>query len=412
MLGAVGAVLEHDFAACSVSGELSGYSRAASGHAYFNLKDPAGGASIRCAMFRRAASLLAFTPRDGQAVEVRGRLGMYEPRGELQFIVEGMLQAGAGALYERFLRLRDKLQVEGLFDAASKRALPRYPRSVGVVTSLGAAALHDVATTLGRRSPHVEMVVYPSIVQGVDAPAALCLAISAAARRAEVDVLLVCRGGGSLEDLWAFNDERVVRAIRAAPMPVVSGVGHETDVTLADLAADVRAATPTAAAELVAPARQVEALALDRAQATIERRLTASLDSQAQRLDRLTLLLARPADDLRRRAHVLAAAGERLARSPARAVELGAALNDAAYRRLRHAAERAVLQARAQLDGVSARLLGLDPGRVLSRGYTLLIDANGHAVTSVAQMRLGERVDARMGDGQAELTVAGLHPRP
>ncbi len=167
-----------------------------------------------------------FLSREGDAVEVRGRLAVYEPRGELQLVVEAMTKSGAGALYERFLQLKAKLEAEGLFDAAARRALPPYPRAVGVVTSLAGAALHDVATTLAGRSPHLHVVVYPSLVQGVEAPAALCQAITAAAARREVDVLIACRGGGSLEDLWAFNEESVVRAIRVAPMPVVSGIGH------------------------------------------------------------------------------------------------------------------------------------------------------------------------------------------
>jgi len=272
LVGAVASLLEQELPACSVGGEISGFSRAASGHCYFTLKDPGGGAALRCAIFRRAAALLDFAPVEGQRVELRGRLAVYEPRGELQFIAEAMQSAGAGALYERFLRLRARLEAEGFFDPALKRPLPPHPRAIGVVTSLAGAVLHDVATTLARRSPHVQVVIYPSVVQGIDAPAALCQAIALAGRRGEVDILVVCRGGGSLEDLWAFNDERVVRAIRAAPMHVVSGVGHETDVTLADLAADLRAPTPTAAAELVAPATAALRQGLDGLAAALARR--------------------------------------------------------------------------------------------------------------------------------------------
>ena len=257
LVQAVGDALAARFSPCAVRGEVSGFSRAASGHCYFNLKDASGGSALlRCAMFRRAATLLDFVPQDGQLVELRGRLGVYEPRGELQLVVEFMQRAGAGALYEQFLKLKARLEAEGLFDAASKRQVPAYPRSVGVVTSLGAAALRDVVTTLARRSPHVHVLVYPSVVQGADAPASLCAALALAAQRNEVDTLILCRGGGSLEDLWAFNDERVVRAVRTLPMPVICGVGHETDVTLADFAADLRAPTPTAAAELAAPDAQ------------------------------------------------------------------------------------------------------------------------------------------------------------
>jgi exodeoxyribonuclease VII large subunit len=286
LLGAVASLVAMEFPACSVGGEISGFSRAASGHCYFSLKDPAGGVSLRCAMFRRAASLLDFRPVDGQAVEVRGRLSVYEPRGELQFVVEAMQPSGAGVLYERFLRLRARLEAEGLFAPASKRALPAFPQRIGIVTSLQGAALHDVATTLARRSPQVGVVVYPSAVQGVDAPAALCQAIATAGQRREVDLLIVCRGGGSLEDLWAFNDERVVRAIRASPMAVLSGVGHETDVTLADLAADLRAPTPTAAAELAAPAAAPQRQGLDALALALSRRVLVALEARAQRIDR------------------------------------------------------------------------------------------------------------------------------
>jgi len=250
LVAAVAGLIEQGIPACAVSGEISGLSRAASGHCYFTLKDSAGTATLRCAMFRRAASMLDFEPADGQQVEVRGRVSVYEPRGELQFVAEAMQRAGAGVLYERFLRLRAGLEAEGLFDPAAKRALPAFPLAVGVVTSLDGAALHDVATTLARRSPHVRVVVYPSVVQGADAPAALCDAIAAAARHGAVDVLIACRGGGSLEDLWAFNDEGLARVVAAGTIPLISAVGHETDTTLIDFVSDRRAPTPTAAAEV------------------------------------------------------------------------------------------------------------------------------------------------------------------
>jgi exodeoxyribonuclease VII large subunit len=255
LLLAAGDALAARFGAVTVRGELSGFVRAASGHCYFSLKDSAGGAAVlRCAMFRRAALLLDFAPTDGQQLEVRGRIGVYEARGELQLVVESMARVGVGSLYEEFLRLRARLEAAGLFEAARKRPIAAFPRAVGVITSLGAAALRDVLTTLARRAPHLRVVVYPSLVQGAEAPAALVEALALAGRRDEVDTLLLVRGGGSLEDLWAFNDERVVRAVASSPIPVVCGVGHETDISLADLAADLRAATPTAAAELAAPA--------------------------------------------------------------------------------------------------------------------------------------------------------------
>ena len=411
LVGAVAALLEQGFSACTVSGEISGFSRAASGHCYFTLKDPGGSATLRCAMFRRAAALLAFAPADGQRVELRGRLSVYEPRGELQFITEAMQDAGAGAMYERFLRLRARLAAEGLFDAAQKRPLPSHPRAVGVVTSLAGAALHDVATTLARRSPHVRVVVYPSAVQGSDAPAALCAAIASAGARNEVDVLIVCRGGGSLEDLWAFNDERVVRAIRAAPMHVVSGVGHETDITLADLAADLRAPTPTAAAELVAPATAPLQQALDRLESLLARRLATTLETQAQRLDRLALRLARPSESVGRRAHVLDLLAQRLATAPLHALAAGRARNDAAEGRARHSLAIARARLAGRIDGAAVRLQALDPERVLGRGYALLIAADGKPITTVARLAVGSHVSARLADGTAELVTTAVSAR-
>ncbi len=411
LIGAVAAVLEHGFGACTVAGEISGWSRASSGHCYFNLKDAAGRAAVRCAMFRRASSFLAFAPADGQAVQVRGRLAVYEPRGELQFVVEAMQKSGAGALYEQFLRLRAKLEAEGLFAAGGKRPLPAHPAAIGVVTSLGGAALHDVVTTLARRSPHVRVVVYPSLVQGAEAPAALCLALAAASRRAEVDVLIVCRGGGSLEDLWAFNDERVVRALCAAPMPVISGVGHETDVTLADLAADIRAATPTAAAEMAAPETAALLRALDSTDAAMVRRALAALDMQAQRVDRLALRMSRPGDGVRRRVLALDSLQQRLAAAPLREVELRWSQAAATSRRLRHAAATTQALLGSRLERAALHLLALDPSRVLARGYALLTDDVGRAVTSVASLTVGSTVVARLVDGEARLDVRSTQVR-
>ena len=410
LVHAMGDALEARFAACSVKGEISGFQRAASGHCYFSLKDAAGRAAlIRCAMFRRAASLLDFAPAEGQTVVARGRVSVYEPRGELQFIVEALQPGGAGVLFEQFLRLKARLETEGLFDASRKRALPRQPRRVGVVTSLGAAALHDVASALARRAPHVAAIVYPSLVQGADAPAALVEALAVANRRAEVDVLIVCRGGGSLEDLWAFNDERVVRAIVASRLPVVCGVGHETDVTLADFAADVRAPTPTAAAELSAPARADDVAALQAAARTMRQRLQRSLDDRRQRLDRIALRMARPADALARERQRLASLQHRLAVAARQACAVRALDERRVVQRLRRAV--AVLSAHEaqRVAMLSARLDALDPRRVLSRGYAWVCDADGRALTSVAQVRAGQRIDATLADGRLSADVIAVN---
>ena len=247
---AIADVLDNSFNPVAVRGEISGFTRAASGHCYFTLKDASG--QLRCAMFKRAAQMLDFRPVDGELVEIRGRLGVYEPRGELQLVVEHMRRAGQGAWFEQFLKLKAQLEAEGLFDAERKRPLPTMPRGIGVVTSLGAAALHDVASALQRRVPHIPVVLAPSLVQGPDAPPTLVQALQQLCQLPHIDVILLVRGGGSMEDLWAFNDEHLARAIVNCPVPIISGVGHETDFTIADFCADLRAPTPTAAAEMCA----------------------------------------------------------------------------------------------------------------------------------------------------------------
>jgi len=414
LLHAVSDALAARFAACTIRGEISGFSRASSGHCYLSLKDAEGNtALIRCAMFRRAASLLDFAPADGQLVEVRGRLAVYEPRGELQFVIESMQRAGAGALFEQFLKLKVRLEAEGLFDPQRKRGLPRLPRRVGVVTSLGAAALHDVLTALARRAPHVEVIVYPSLVQGGDAPATIVKAIETAGQRAEVDVLIVCRGGGSLEDLWAFNDERVVRAIAASPLPVLCGVGHETDVTLADFAADVRAPTPTAAAELVSPTQEDGQATLAAVAAVMARRMHHVVDTQAQALDRATLRLMRPVDGVRRHAQRLALLRQRMSglamqsvpRQRQRCTEWGA--------RLQRAIGVTLAARQQRLASLEGRLVALNPRRVLARGYAWLSDDQGVPITTATALVTGQQVRAELVDGQATATLSSviLNPR-
>ncbi|MEP7057575.1 MAG: exodeoxyribonuclease VII large subunit [Caldimonas sp.] len=413
LLQAVSDALAARFGACAVRGEVSGFARAPSGHCYFNLKDAERSeGALRCALFRRSAGLVDFVPADGQLVDVRGRLGVYGPRGELQLIVESMQRTGAGALYEQFLRLRSRLQQEGLFDAAAKRALPPYPRRIGIVTSTGAAALHDVLTALSRRAPNVEVVVYPSPVQGADAPSALCAAIALANARAEVETLIVCRGGGSLEDLWAFNDERVARAVRASVIPLVCGVGHETDVTLADLAADVRAPTPTAAAELAAPSCRSSIDALAARAAVVRRRFADALDTHRQRLDRAALRLARPGDASRRQRERLGLLAHRLEAAARRVVQSREALLTQSARRLRQTGTVAMARHEAHLRASRERLQALDPRRVLARGYALLTDASGRALVSVREAAIGVRLQALLGDGRLGVDVAEIESAP
>jgi exodeoxyribonuclease VII large subunit len=406
LLLAASDALQSRLGAIAVRGELSGFTRAASGHCYFTLKDDEGQAAVlRCAMFRRAATLLDFRPADGQQVELRGRIGVYEARGELQCVVESMQRLGAGSLYELFLRNRARLQAAGLFDAGRKRPVPDHPLRIGIVTSLAAAALHDVLTAIARRAPHVRVIVYPAPVQGADAPALLADAIRRAGERAEVDTLIVCRGGGSLEDLWAFNDELVVRAVAACPIPVVCGVGHETDVCLAELAADLRAPTPTAAAELATPLRAELLQRLLRLRQALGSATQRRLDMQAQRLDRLALRLGRPTRLVDRQAAQLqawrmradAALLRQLQSHQRRLLTARGRLVDSLQRRLRAERERTA--------HLSVRIEALDPGRVLSRGYAWLTGAGGRAVTSAHAVLPGQRLSARWADGTAEVDV-------
>ncbi len=412
LLRALSDTLASRYGSLAVRGELSGLSRAASGHVYFNLRAPDGSAALRCAMFRRAASLLDFSPRDGMQVELRGRLALYEPRGELQLIVEAMTAAGDGELLARFMRLKAKLEAEGLFDAARKRPVNVWPRRIGLVTSLQAAVLRDVASTLARRAPHVELIVYPASVQGAEAPAQLVRAMAQAAARAEVDTLLVCRGGGSLEDLWAFNDEAVVRAIAASPVPVISGVGHETDITLADFAADLRAPTPTAAAEFAAAPRDASLEQLGVLARALSQRCHARLDRAAQTLDLASLRLARPGAVVQRRHEELALLGQRLrsalhnrlAGEPARVDRLADRLG---------AGLRAARSGKQQtLALLAARLETLGPQQVLARGYAWLGDAQGRALSHVTQVAAGEQFTATLADGHLIATVDEVRAGP
>lgn len=409
LVRAVADALASRFNPVAVQGEISGFSRAASGHCYFSLKDEAG--QLRCAMFRRAAEQVGFPVRDGQRVQVQGRLDVYGPRGDLQLIVESLRLAGQGNLYEQFLQLKAALQVEGLFDAERKRPLPAQPRHIGVVTSLGAAALRDVATALRRRVPHIPVTVFPASVQGAQAPAELVAALATAAAhrgpRGACDLLLLVRGGGSLEDLWAFNDAAVVRAVAASPVPVVVGVGHETDFSLADFAADLRAPTPTAAAELCAPDRRQRELELERLQGLLSQGVQGELDERAQRLDRLAAHLGRPSGRLAQAAEQLTRWQGRLHKGMALAVQRQRWRLDEQQARLPPALRRD-LDARAQrLQRAEDSLALLDPRLVLQRGYAYLTDAQGQAVTRVAQALPGSEVQATLADGVLPLRVRG-----
>jgi exodeoxyribonuclease VII large subunit len=401
---AVADVLDNRFNPVAVRGEISGFTRAASGHCYFTLKDASG--QLRCAMFKRAAQMLDFRPVDGELVEIKGRLGVYEPRGELQMVVEHMRRAGQGAWFEQFLKLKAKLEAEGLFDAERKRPLKTMPRGIGVVTSLGAAALHDVATALQRRVPHIPVVLAPSLVQGPDAPPTLVQALQQLSQQPNIDVILLVRGGGSMEDLWAFNDENLARAIVASPVPIICGVGHETDFTIADFCADLRAPTPTAAAEMCA-VPQAELLSnlqlWGNALQTIAHR---QLDNQEQRLDRAQARLGRPSEGLSTEKMQLLRLQQRL--SQAAQTRTQRCHNELATLAsgLARGVQLSPATARERLHRASLRLELLDPKLVLQRGFAWLSDADGQAITSVAHTSEGQALQATLADGVVDLRVA------
>src|SRR5450631_787999 len=421
-------LLERGFGTLWIEAEISNFARPSSGHWYFSLKD--AGAQVRCAMFRQRNMVCGFTAKDGQKVLVRARIGLYEPRGEYQLIIDHMEDAGLGALKRQFEELSAKLAAEGLFDAARKRPLPGLPTRIGIITSPTGAAVRDILHVLARRFPAVAVLIYPVPVQGAQAAADIVAALALAAQRAECDVLILARGGGSLEDLWAFNDERLARAIVASPIPIITGIGHEVDVTIADFAADVRAPTPSAAAELVVPdaAEWLEAFGRlgVRLQRRIGRRLeehrerlrwltgraslvspTARLTQQAQRLDELEQALSRA---LRRRLQGLR---ERVAWLTGRAalVSPAAQLSQQSLRlqnleqRMARAAQAQLRQARERLQPLVRTLNAVSPLATLERGYAIVSTEGGAIVRDAADAKPGTLIEARVARGRLRARV-------
>ncbi|MGE8397646.1 MAG: exodeoxyribonuclease VII large subunit [Comamonas sp.] len=409
---AIADTLEARFNPVTVRGEITGFSRAGSGHCYFSIKDAHG--QLRCAMFRRAAMAMDFTPRDGELVEVRGKLGVYEQRGDLQLIVDSLQRAGQGAWFEQFLRLKAQLESEGLFDPDRKRGLPVMPRGIGVVTSLGAAALHDVATALRRRVPHIPVVIAPSLVQGAEAPASIVQALqqlyALAARRGQagvpdIDVILLVRGGGSMEDLWAFNDEQVARTIVQSPVPLISGVGHETDFTIADFCADLRAPTPTAAAELVAQPRQIWLDGLDAMEQRLQTALLQHLDKNAQRIDAAAMRLGRPSQKMAQQRMQLAQYGQRARHGLLMKVQRLAQVYQAIEVNFTPKTLQHLQRQQQALAQIAARMELLNPQRLLERGYSMLTTQSGQVVTSTHQAPVGTPLKAVLMDGSLDVTV-------
>jgi exodeoxyribonuclease VII large subunit len=360
-----------------VLGEVSNLSRPGSGHLYFTLKDNTS--ALKCVMWRNTASRLSFALRDGQAIEVHGSLSIYEAAGQYQLYADVIRSAGEGALYQEFLRLKARLEAEGLFDPERKRPLPRWPRRIGIVTSPTGAALRDILNTLRRRYPLVEVILAPTPVQGDEAPAGIVAAIQALNRSVQPDVILLARGGGSIEDLWAFNDERVARAISTSTAPVVSGVGHETDFTIADFVSDLRAPTPTAAAELATPNR----LDLQSATQEIQTRMTRAMQSQLSNwrwsFDRSRAMLS--------------------LRSPVGRVRSSRQRLDDQARHLSTLVTHHLTLRHARLAHLQANLSTLNPVSILQRGYALISLPDGSLVRSVHQVQPGDPLKIRLHDG-------------
>lgn len=376
-------LLERQFPLVRLQAEISQVTQASSGHWYLTLKD--AGASVRGVLFRREAAGLTVAPREGLQVEVRAQPSLYEPRGDFQLRLLSLKPAGQGDLYALFLRLRARLMEEGLFAESRKRPLPMSIRRVGVLTSMSGAALRDFLVTIGARAPMIQVLVFPSLVQGAEAPAALLAALERA-RHASLDVLAVIRGGGSLEDLWAFNDEAFLRALADCEVPVVSGVGHETDITLTDLVSDHRAATPTAAAERIAAQVTQERDHLIDVFERLRTRVQRVLDHGWQRVDRARGALRSPRHELRAQSERLASAQERLLSLQA----------------------RGFVAWEARLAGAGRALAALSPLGVLSRGYLLAMDGQGAPVTSVEQMQVNATLELWAQDGRAQVQVKSL----
>ena len=416
--------IERSLQVAWIAGEISNLTRAPSGHWYFTLKDAQ--ASVRCAMFRNRNQFVDWRPENGMQVEVRAQATLYEPRGEFQLTVDALRRAGLGALFEAFQRLKERLEREGLFDPARKRPLPDMPACIGVVTSPRAAALRDVLTTLRRRWPLARVVIYPTLVQGAEAPARIVAALDTAAVRQECEVLLLVRGGGSLEDLWAFNDEAVARAIARCPMPVVSGVGHETDFTIADFAADLRAPTPTGAAHLATPDGAAWRDTVIRLRQRLHLELRRRLDRHAQHLDGLTRRLQHPAARLQGQTRLVEQWLRRLVLAQqagmARrrhcfeplAARLDAARPDVVRgrdrvaslsHRLRLGFDACLAAHAARLSSLEGQLRHLNPDAVLERGYGIVRDDQGHIVRDAGTLNPGDRLTLTLARGSVAANV-------
>ena len=370
-----------------VRGELSNYKVYPSGHHYFTLKDAES--SLRCVMFRFAASKLRFRPESGMGVTVWGRVSVYPRDGAYQLYCEDIMPEGAGDLQVAFEQLKEKLQREGLFDPAHKKPIPRYPERIAVITSSAGAAVHDIIRVLRKRWPVAKVILLPVRVQGVEAPPEIVGAIRYANRYKVADVIITGRGGGSIEDLWAFNDERVARAIYESELPVISAVGHEPDVTIADYVADLRAATPSNAAELAAPDMSELREAIMSARARLDQAVDRSIRERRKRLEEL--------------------GSRRVMRSPTGFIDQRRLELDSIRLRLDSAATRKLGRERQQFAALAAKLDALSPLKVLGRGYSIALDSEGRAVKEAGQLRPGDRLSLRLAKGEADCLVESVN---
>ncbi len=419
-------LLEDHLSGLWIAGEVSNLTRAASGHYYFSLKDSR--AQVRCAMFKGTASRLSVPLKEGDHIEVAGKISIYEARGEFQITVNDVRLMGLGRLYEAYERLKAKLQAEGVFDMERKQPLPERPRAIGIVTSLAAAALRDVVTTLKRRAPEIPVMIYPTAAQGAGSELQIAQAVQTASQRAEVDVLIVCRGGGSIEDLWAFNEEPVVRAIEACVMPVVSGVGHETDFTLSDFVADVRAPTPTAAAELVSPNRMETLAKLAQWQGRLKDILQQRYYDASQKTDWLARQIRHPRQKLEEQRvyikglqHNLRFAVQQNRRFHAQRFErvqqawqhtkpdVSQARREVAHFQTVLSQSFAALleQRRHTLTAQAALLAAVSPQQILARGFSVVTDSRGQVVRDAAALKQGQKLHLRFADGETDVRVIG-----
>ena len=423
-------LLEDNLAGLWIAGEGSNLTRAASGHYYFSLKD--SHAQVRCAMFKGTAQRFP-TLKEGDHIEVCGRIGIYEARGEFQITVSEVRLKGLGQLYEAYERLKAVLQAEGLFAAERKRPLPERPERIGVVTSLAAAALRDVVSTLKRRAPEIPVIVYPAAVQGADSAAQIARAVQTASERAECDVLIVCRGGGSIEDLWSFNEEPVARAIAACRIPVVSGVGHETDFTLADFAADVRAPTPTGAAELVSPNRAESLQSLRQAEGRLKEALRQRYYDASQKIDWLSRQIRHPRQKLdaqRVQAETLSRQLRHALQTVCRFQRQNVARQSQLLRHLRPDTRQAdarlaqlqadlargrqrIMADKAQLLEKQAGLLqAVSPQHILARGFSVVKNSRGQVIRDAALLKQGQKLHITFFEGEADVRVTGEQAQP